>query len=234
MFTKLGFFLLGLAASALHAPALAQQPVYPLRHQPPELQKQDELRCSTWAARQTGVDPARPEFAPQPSAPVSAGDSGVRFRGGFARGAIGARHDAADAAVAGAIIAASTQPAVGATDSAIARRMAIAGANNSAAKQLGTDVASAAAHSDTAFAGTGSAGGASTPSPANAAASAILGYDTGTIVAGGAVAGATVRRDFYPNLVQQQQTTSQQQFVGRESFEKARTECLEARGYTTR
>ena len=68
---------------------------------------------------------------------------------------------------------------------------------------------------------------------ANAAAAAIVGRDAGNLAAGGAVAAATLRHDArQTGVMQQEQSVSPQQLAGNVSFEKARIECLEARGYT--
>lgn len=169
-----------LASSALAAPALAQH-VYPVQKQSPEQQNQDDTRCITWAIQQSGFDPAKPGLAPQASALTSTAGSSARVRSGTPDTVARAmtRRDAGDAAVAGAIGAASTQPA------------------------------------------------------ASAAAAAILGRDAGNVTVGGAVAGARVRPDANQNTaLQQEQAVSQQQLVGQASFQKARTACLEARGYT--
>jgi hypothetical protein len=75
--------------------------------------------------------------------------------------------------------------------------------------------------------------GASAQPAAGAAAAAIIGRDAGSAAPGGAVAGATVQRDWPRKAaLQQEQVVSQQQQAGQASFQKARIACLEARGYT--
>ena len=78
-----GLALVG-AAVALHA-AQPTQYVFPAKGQTPELQRQDEAACSSWATQQTGFDPARPP-APPPPAPTPAPQKGAGLRGA-ARGA---------------------------------------------------------------------------------------------------------------------------------------------------
>ena len=209
MFGKSRFVTLCLALLAVAAPAFAQHYVDPVRGQSPEQQEQDEARCLTWATQQSGFDSANPWFSSQAPAPTSAAGSSVLVRGSVATAVAGAmtRRDAGDAAVAGAIVAASTQPATSTATIAITHRdvaAAVAGANSAPSTRLA----------------------------ANAAAAAILGRDAGNVTAGGAVAGATVRRDAAQGIAFQQQATPQQQLVGEASFQKARAECLEAHGYT--
>jgi hypothetical protein len=80
---------LALCGLVFAAGAAAQQYVYPAKGQSAGQQKKDEAACHDWAAKQTGVDPAKPApqaAAPKPSTPtgVTPG-AGVR---GAARGAI--------------------------------------------------------------------------------------------------------------------------------------------------
>ena len=220
MFRKSRVVLTCFASLTLVAAAAAQR-VYPVQRQSPEQQKQDEARCSTWAMQQSGFDPSKPWLAPQVSASSSGTENNLRNRSG----AVGVmtHRDAGDAVVAGAIIAASTQPSVGST------------VNNDRARiESATGAAPGAAVSDagrTAIAGANAA--APTPPAADAAAAAILGGDIGALVAGGAVvAGATVRRDTNQTLaLQQTQPVSQQSVAGEVLFEKSRIACLEASGY---
>jgi hypothetical protein len=211
MFGKPRIVTMCLVLLAVAAPASAQHYVEPLKGQSPEQQKQDEARCFTWAMQQSGFDPANPWLAPQASAPTSTAGS-VLVRSGANGAVAGAmtRRDAGDAAVAGAIVVASAQPQPATTTAAVAIKHG--------------DVGAAVI-----------AGGNSAPSTqpaANAAAAAILGSDPGSVTAGGAVAGATVRRDAVQPIALQQQASSQQQLAGEASFQKARGECLEAHGYT--
>jgi hypothetical protein len=234
MFRKSRIVAICVASSALAVPALAQH-VYPVQKQSPEQQKQDEAHCSTWAMQQSGFDPAKPWLAPQASAPASTAGSSPPIRVGAAGTVAGAmtRRDAGDAAVAGAIAAASAQPAAGATTTAITRRetmAAVTGADGAASAQ---PTAAGAMTRRDATAALGSADGTASTSPASAAAAAIQGRDAGNVAAGGAVAGATVRRDANQRItLQQEQAASQQQPAGEAPFQKARTACLEARGYT--
>jgi hypothetical protein len=209
MFMKSRIVTRCLALLAVAAPAFAQHYVDPVRGQSPEQQEQAEARCFTWAMQQSGFDPGKPWFASQAPAPTSTAGSSVIVRGSAATAAAGAmtRRDAADAAVAGAIVLASIRPATSTATIAIKHRdvgAAVAGANSAPPTQAA----------------------------ANAAAAAILGRDAGNVTAGGAVAGATVRRDLAQGVALQEQATPQQQLAGEASFQKARAECLEARGYT--
>lgn len=88
--------------------ASAAQFVYPAKGQSPEQQKKDETECSTWAATNSGYDPAKPAAAPQASTQPTT-PKGSRLRGA-ARGAIigeVAGGDTGDAAIAGAVLGAS-------------------------------------------------------------------------------------------------------------------------------
>jgi hypothetical protein len=137
MFRKSQIAALCLASSALAAPAFAQH-VYPVQKQLPEQQKQDESRCLNWAIQQTDFDPARPWLFPERSAPAAG--SSARIPGGSSTAmARGTTHpDAGDAAIAGAIVAASSTPAIGAVDDRAKRRevaAAVAGADGTSAMQ---------------------------------------------------------------------------------------------------
>jgi hypothetical protein len=209
-------------ASLILAGVAAAQRVYPVQKQSPEQQKQDEARCSTWAMQESGFDPSKPWLAPQVSAAGSSAGNNVRNRSG----AVGVltHRDAGDAVVAGAIIAASTQPSVGSR-----------GNNNGARIESATGAAPGAAVSREAGRATIADANAAAPtSPAaNAAAAAILGGDTSALVAGGAVvAAATVRRDTNQTFaLLQAQPDSPQPVAGEGLFEKSRIACLEASGY---
>jgi hypothetical protein len=72
-----------------------------------------------------------------------------------------------------------------------------------------------------------------------AAAGAIVGgatgRDAGDAAVAGAVGGAAVQRSANRKAAaQQQQAASQQQQAGQASFQKARSACLEGRGYTVK
>lgn len=112
-----------LATVALVAPTAAQHNVHPTKMQSPEQQKQDDAQCSAWAVQQSGYDPAKPWFAPQASSPTPATGSSARARS--AEGRTITRHDAGDAAVAGAIVGASAQAEAGAAAAAILGRDAV-------------------------------------------------------------------------------------------------------------
>jgi hypothetical protein len=221
MFRKSRVVLTCFASLTLVAAAAAQR-VYPVQGQSPEQQKQDEARCSTWAMQQSGFDPSKPWLAPQVSASSSGTENNLRNRSGAV--GVTTHRDAGDAVVAGAIIAASTQPSVGST------------VNNDRARiESATGAAPGAAVSrDTGRTGIAGANAVPTAPEANAAAAAILGGDAGALVAGGAVvAGATVRRDTnQPFALQQAQPVSQQPVAAEALFEKSRIACLEASGYT--
>ena len=91
----------------------AEQFVYPAKGQSADKQKKDEAECQTWAVKQSGYDPAKPQTAPAPApAPAQAsGPSGARLRGAAAGAAVGAitDNDKSDAALAGAVGAASAE-----------------------------------------------------------------------------------------------------------------------------
>lgn len=86
---------------ALNLPAA--QIVYPAKGQTPEQQQKDESECNTWATKNSGFDPAKPQAAPAPAQPT--GPSGARLRGAAAGAAVGAitDNDKGDAALAGAV-----------------------------------------------------------------------------------------------------------------------------------
>ena len=220
MFRKSRVVLTCFASLTLAGTAAAQR-VYPLQKQSPEQQRQDEARCSTWAMQESGFDPSKPWLAPQVSASSSGTGNNVRNRSGTV-GAMTHR-DAGDAVVAGAIVLASTQPAVGSTgNNDRARIESVAGAAPAAVSREAGRAAIAGANA-----------AASTPPAADAAAAAILGGDASALVAGGAVvAAATVRRDSNQTFdLQQAPPVSQQPVAGEALFEKSRVACLEARGY---
>jgi hypothetical protein len=74
-----------LAGLVLAAPAGAQQLiVYPSQGQAPEQQARDQGECQSWAAQQTGINPAAPPPPPTTTAPPPQG--GVLR--GAARGAV--------------------------------------------------------------------------------------------------------------------------------------------------
>ena len=179
--------------------------------------------------QQSGFDTAKPWLAPQVS-PYSISGSSTRVRGVTAAAVAGGgtHPDAGDAVVAGAIIAASTQPATGATtDGSIRREVLAAGAG--ADREMRAQPRDAKMRQDSSIAGST----ASTSLAASAAAAAILGRDAGNVTAAGAVAAPTPRRDINQMIVlQEEPPVSQQQPSQQASFQKARTECLEARGYT--
>jgi len=209
VFTQSRFVILCLAVSAPTVAAVADQGVYPLKNQSQEQQKQDEARCFVWAKEQSGFDPARPWLATQVSTPPSSGDDRVRFRSASARGAA-TQGDIGNAAVASAIISTSDRPAQGDVTSAIASRK------------------TEAARADR-------SGRVSTPLAASAAPAATTGQDVGTVVAEEAAAGAKVQRDPNPKvIVEHREAATPQQTAGQALFEKARSECLEARGYSVR
>ncbi len=220
--------VLWFASSTLAVPALGQS-VYPVQGQSPEQQKQDESRCSTWATQQSGFDPAKPWLAPQFS-PNSISGSSVRVRGATAAAVAGGgtHPDAGDAVVAGAIVAASTQPVTsGSTDGS--RRREILATSAGADREMRTQPLDAKMRQDSNIAGSA----ASTSAAASAAAAAILGRDAGSVTAAGAVAAPMSRRDLNQMIILQEEApASQQQPSQQASFQKARTECLEARGYT--
>lgn len=77
-------------ATALAAPALAQQPpvAYPAKGQTAATQSRDEGDCSVWARNKTGVDPAQLAANPPPQETGPAVGGGERLRGA-GRGALG-------------------------------------------------------------------------------------------------------------------------------------------------
>jgi hypothetical protein len=123
MCRKLPIFVSCLATVALVAPTPAQENIHPTKMQSPEQQRQDDAQCFTWAVQQSGYDPAKPWFAPQVWSPTPAAGSSVRARSGDARSIT--RHDAGDAAVAGAIVGASAKPEAAAAAAAILGRDAV-------------------------------------------------------------------------------------------------------------
>lgn len=98
------------ATLAFGAQAAAQQFVYPAKGQSPQQQKSDEAACYSWAAQQTGFDPAKTQPQQQAAAPPTTATgttpgAGVR---GAARGAIVGEivgGDAGTGAAAGAMAA---------------------------------------------------------------------------------------------------------------------------------
>jgi hypothetical protein len=122
MSRTLPIFISCLATVALVAPTSAQENIHPTKMQSAEQQRQDDAQCLTWAVQQSGYDPAKPWFAPQVWSTPAAGSS-VPARSGDARGIT--RHDAGDAAVAGAIVAASAQPETAAAAGAVLGRDAV-------------------------------------------------------------------------------------------------------------
>jgi hypothetical protein len=219
--------VLWLASSTLAIPCLAQS-VYPVQGQSAEQQKQDESRCSAWATQQSGFDPAKPWFAPQFS-PNSISGSNTRVRGATAAAVAGGgtHPDAGDAVAAGAIVAASTQPAMGGSTDGLRRRDILA-AGASADREMRAQPLDAKMRQDS-----GVAGSTASTSPATSvAAAAILGRDAGSVTAAGAIAAPRTRRDINPMIILQEEAAASQQPSQQASFQKARTECLEARGYT--
>jgi len=100
-------------AVALSTTAVSgQQFVYPAKGQTPQQQKKDEAECYTWAVKQSGFDPAKPQPQQQAAqAPTTATGAtpgaGVR---GAARGAVVGEivgGDAGAGAAAGAVAARS-------------------------------------------------------------------------------------------------------------------------------
>jgi hypothetical protein len=99
-----------IGALAIAGTVSATQVVYPAKEQSPEQQIKDETECSTWAAGNSGYDPANPQPATQKSSQQS-GPSGARLKGA-ARGAIVgeiADGDTGDAALAGAVMGGSRE-----------------------------------------------------------------------------------------------------------------------------
>ena len=115
--------------------AAGEEPfVYPKKGQSPEQTAQDRSECNTWAAGQTGFNPANPPAPPVAAAPPTTAPDGRRVRGaarGAAVGAVGGAigGDAGKGAAAGA--------AAGAMVSGMKRRDQVrqAQASNDAALQ---------------------------------------------------------------------------------------------------
>ena len=209
MLTRPRLFIFCLAVSAPTVAAVADQGVYPLKNQSQEQQKQDEARCVVWAKQQSGFDPAKPWLAPQVPPPPSSGEDHVRFRSASTRGAA-TQGDLGNAAVASAIVSTSSQPAQGEVTSAMARRK--------------TEEAQASRNATV-----------PTARVADATTAVIPSQDVGKAVAERAVTGATNRHDPNPKIiVEHREAVPPQQVAGQALFEKARTECLEARGYSVR
>lgn len=77
-----------LVAGMLFAfPAAGNLYIYPAKGQSAEQQKKDESACSSWAAQQTGYDPANPPKVATPPPPMP---TGGLVRGGLRGAAIGA------------------------------------------------------------------------------------------------------------------------------------------------
>jgi len=77
----------GLVVVGLPALAAGQAFVYPEKGQSPQQQEQDKGQCYSWAAQQSGFDPASARVnAPPPPPPQQVTGSGARV-GGAARGA---------------------------------------------------------------------------------------------------------------------------------------------------
>jgi Glycine-zipper domain len=75
-----------LLVSALSFAVAAQKPsVYPAQGQSDEKKTADDAQCLAWAKQDTGVDPAAPAAAPQPTGP-----QGERLRGAVRGAAAGA------------------------------------------------------------------------------------------------------------------------------------------------
>ena len=119
MSRKLQILVAWLATSMLTVPAVAQQDIHPLKRQSPEQQKKDDAQCVAWSVQQSGFDPAKPWLAPEASPPTPTAGSSLRMRSSAA--GTSQRHDAGDAAVAGAL-GTSTLPAAGAAAAAIIGR----------------------------------------------------------------------------------------------------------------
>jgi len=88
----------------------AQQVVFPAKGQTPDQQKKDEAACYSWAAKESGYDPANPPAAaaaPPPPTTASGSTPGAGARGA-ARGAIvgeAVNGDASSGAAVGAVAA---------------------------------------------------------------------------------------------------------------------------------
>jgi len=235
MSSRSRFAVVWLASSMLATTGLGQN-VQPVRGQAAEQQNQDESHCSAWATQQSGFDPAKPWLAPQASLDSTSGSS-TRIRGATASAVAGGmtRRDAGDAAVAGAIIVATTQPATGGSTGANTRREIQAagsgadGTTRALPQAVGVQIHQGA----TSATGSGDAGSAS--AAGSAAAAAILGRDAGSVIAAGAVAAPTARRDANPMIIlQEEPPDSQPRPSGHSLFRRARMECLEALGYTAK
>ena len=103
---KIAFLI---SAFLISIPAFAALSIYPAKGQSPEQQKQDEAACYTWAAENSGYDPANPPVVQ--AAPQSSGPSGARVRGA-ARGAVVGEithADTGNAAIAGAVVGGSRE-----------------------------------------------------------------------------------------------------------------------------
>jgi hypothetical protein len=89
--TRLGRLAAGALVLCLPALAAAQSFVYPERGQTPQQQEADRAQCYSWAAQQTGFDPAsaRVTTAPPPPQQRVAG-SGALLRGAAGGAALGA------------------------------------------------------------------------------------------------------------------------------------------------
>ena len=99
-----------IGAMAIAGTVSATQVVYPAKGQSPEQQTKDETECGTWAAGNSGYDPANSQPATQVSSQPS-GPSGARLKGA-ARGAVVgeiADGDTGDAALAGAVMGGSRE-----------------------------------------------------------------------------------------------------------------------------
>jgi hypothetical protein len=100
-----------IAALAVAFPVAAQQYAYPAKGQSADQQKKDESSCNTWAAQQSGFDPAKPAPAAAPAQPPPVTGSGARARGAAAGAIIGGASggDAGNAALAGAAVGGMAQ-----------------------------------------------------------------------------------------------------------------------------
>lgn len=74
-------------SAGLISQAMAQQYVYPAKGQSPEKQQSDESACYSWAVKQTGFDPAKPQPAAKPATTATGTAPGAGVRGA-ARGAV--------------------------------------------------------------------------------------------------------------------------------------------------
>lgn len=81
----------GALVLCLPALAAAQSFVYPERGQTPQQQELDRAQCYSWAAQQTGFDPASARVTPAPAPPPSqVAGSGTMLRGAAGGAALGA------------------------------------------------------------------------------------------------------------------------------------------------